>query len=172
MNGPKQQIGQLKQRIAFLTYITDRDERGGVNKQWLTSNDIWAAVEYSAAGNEEDFTAGRLSPMISTTFTVRAREGIQTYMRIRYKGDEYQITGLMPRSGNDYIDIKAVLSEPEQRVRYWTTPTGQLWADPLGNVWEWKGDGNNEPDKKPYISPGGFTWTDSDGNTWFQNPSS
>lgn len=172
MNTIKQQIGKLNHRIAFLTFITGRDDRGGVNKEWLVSNAIWAGVEFNFAGTDEDFTAGRLSPILNTTFTVRVRAGIQTYMRIKYAGDEYQIIGLMPRASKDYIDIKAELTEPEQRVRYWTAPNGQIWADPLGNAWEWKGDGDNEPDKKPYISPGGFTWTDSEGNTWFQNPSS
>lgn len=169
MSEVKQQIGKLNQRLAFMTYVTERGERGGVNKMWITSNQIWAAVNFQEAGNDEEFLSGRLSPVIPVVFTVRMREGIQTYMRILYKGDEYQITGLIPRADKAYLEVKAELLQPEQRVRYWTTPQGNLWVDPLGNLWEWKGDGSNEPTKKPYISPGGFTWTDPNGYTWFQN---
>lgn len=168
----KQQIGAMNQVIAFRTFLTGRDAYGGVEKTWLTSNEIWAAVEFKEAGTDEEFIADRPTSVVSTVFRIRQREGISAYMRVLYRGNEYNILGVMPQVNKTYMLLKTELTEPEQYVKYWTEPNGQIWLDPAGNPWEWIGDGGgaNEPVKKPYMSPGSLTWKDAQNNIWYQNP--
>ncbi len=167
-----EKIGQLNQRLTFKTFLTTRDEYGGVQKNWLTSNEIWAGVEFKDAGSDENFVGDRFTGILNTFFTVRMRDGIATYMRIGYKGNEYNIRSVLPQADKAYLLIKAELTDPEQYAtqKFWTDSSNQLWTDPNGNAWVLLDDGAsaNEPTKKPYISPGGLTWTDSNGNTWFQ----
>ena len=169
-----QLIGKMTYRIAFMTFLTGRDEFNGTVKTWLTSNEIYAAVEFKEVGSTEDFIADRSTGLTNTVFRIYSREGLQTYMRVLYNGDQYEITAILPQTDKRYTLVHAIRTEPEQRITYITTATGLIWVDPENKPWEWIGDGGgaNEPTKKPYISPGGLTWTDTDGNTWYKNPSS
>lgn len=164
----REQVGSMNHRIVFLTYLVGRDLYGGQTKTWLTSNEIWAALEYKEVGTDEQHLSDRTTAVTSAFFRIRSRKGITAYMRIRHDSTEYEIKGLIPQTDKRYTLIRVEATEPEQREAYWVAPDGQNWLDPDGNPWIWQGDGQNEPTKLPYISPGGFTWKDAQGQTWFQ----
>lgn len=164
----KEQVGSMNHRIKFMTYLVGRDLYGGEVKTWLTSNEIWAGLELKETGTDEQHLSDRTTAVTAAFFRIRTRKGLTSYMRIVHEETVYEIKGFIAQPDKTYTLIRAEATEPEQRVRYWTAPNGQNWLDPDGNPWEWIGDGQNEPEKQNYISPGGFVWKDSQNVVWYQ----
>lgn len=160
-------IGTLNERIVFLAYLQGaRGLYNEVDKTWITSNEIWANVDFKQ-GNEEAL-ADRITEVSIAVFTVRLMEGVESYMRIKHGKKHYNIKSIY-LIDKTYMSIRAEATEPIQYTQYWTDPTGQPWTDPTGQPWEWSGDGLDvQPEKQPNIAPGGLTWKDQQGNIFYQ----
>jgi len=99
-------IGEMRHRLRFETLTSTEDANGFVTKTWTTAFTVWGAAR--DVGGREFFEAAAQHMENITTFTIRARSGITTAMRILFQSKPYEIMQIsrMQYRG-DYMQIKA-----------------------------------------------------------------
>jgi SPP1 family predicted phage head-tail adaptor len=101
-------IGEMRHKLQFQLPNSTEDENGYVNPTWETEFTVWGAAR--DVGGKEFFEAAAQHMENITTFTIRARSGINTAMRILFQSKPYEIVQIsrMQYRG-DYMQIKARL---------------------------------------------------------------
>jgi SPP1 family predicted phage head-tail adaptor len=107
-NSVMKSIGEMRHRLQFQTLTGTEDANGFVTKTWATSFTVWGAAR--DVGGREFFEAAAQHMENITTFTIRARAGITTAMRVVFQSKPYEIVQIsrMQYRG-DYMQIKARL---------------------------------------------------------------
>jgi len=157
--------GQMRHRVKFLMPLEGRDTMGGEIHTWLTSNEVWARVQFTLSGSGEQEMAERVMSMLKMEVTMRFRDGIYPKMRLVYDGREFNILAIAESHRRQYMTLECVEDEVT-RDKYWSGTDGEFWEDPDGSSWvAFTGTGGVA---ESYRTVGGLTWTDPDGNTWTQ----
>lgn len=97
--------GLLRHRLHIDEQVTSRDSDGIETTVWVTWATVWGAVEPLSA--REFIQSGQTQSGITARVTIRYRDGLLPSMRIRHRGQIYNIAGLLPDkvSGIEYITI-------------------------------------------------------------------
>lgn len=103
-----QSIGEMRHKLRFETQTSTEDANGFIVTAWTTAFTVWGAAR--DVGGREFFEAAAQHMENVTTFTIRARSGINTAMRIIFQSKPYEIVQVsrMQYRG-DYMQIKARL---------------------------------------------------------------
>ena len=130
-------IGKLNRRITIRVpgYGQD-DDYGGYTRTYLTSDAIWAAVEFKPTGSDERESADQYSSRQVTNFTIRYREGLSTSMEVVYDELIYQVEAIQPSDDRMYMTLEC-LQIAEMRNSSLIDNTGAELADADGNILVW-----------------------------------
>jgi SPP1 family predicted phage head-tail adaptor len=97
--------GKLRHRVAFEALIRYIDTAGDTVEDWVQQFECWAAVEPVSA---REFVASQsLQSQVVARVTVRYRSDIEATMRIRHRGQLFNIEGQLPDkvSGLEYLTL-------------------------------------------------------------------
>lgn len=86
---PLLSIGKLRHRVNIQSYTTSKDSFGAEVKVWSDYANVSANVE--PLSGKELFSAQQLHAETTTMITIRYCEGVNTSMKILFKGREYDI---------------------------------------------------------------------------------
>jgi SPP1 family predicted phage head-tail adaptor len=101
------EIGDLKHRITLQQRTTTVSEQGFEEETWADYQTIWAAI--SNLHGREYYAAAAVQAENTVKFTIRYLPGIDTAMRILFRGKQYNITALDNiKYRNRYVEIKAL----------------------------------------------------------------
>ncbi len=101
------EIGDLRHRITLQKKATSINENGFEVETWEDERTVWAKVTNLHGG--EYFTAAAVQTENTVKFTIRYLEGVDTTMRILFKGKQYDITAIDNiKYQNRYMEIKAL----------------------------------------------------------------
>ena len=99
--------GELRHRITFQKFTTTVNENGFEVEEWVNFKTLWASV--SNLHGREYFQAAAVQKENTVKFVIRYIPGIDTSMKILFKGNHYDITSIDNiRYENKFIEIKAV----------------------------------------------------------------
>ncbi|MBK4414170.1 phage head closure protein [Enterobacter hormaechei] len=100
------QAGKLRHRVTIQEPVmVQNPETGAVNKTWRDLATVWAEVSPLSA---REFIAAQASQgEITTRITIRFRPGITRMNRILFRGEIYNIDGVLPdpKSGREYLTL-------------------------------------------------------------------
>jgi len=100
------EIGDLRHRITFQKLTTSVNENGFEVETWEDFKTVWAAV--SNLHGREYFAAAAVQAENTVKFTIRYLTGLDTTMRILFRGKQYNITAIDNiKYQNRYLEIKA-----------------------------------------------------------------
>lgn len=101
------EIGDLRHRITFQKYTISINENGFEVETWEDFKTVWAAV--NNLHGREYFAAAAVQAESTVKFTVRYLPGLNTAMRISFRGKTYDITAIDNiKYWNRFIEIKAL----------------------------------------------------------------
>jgi SPP1 family predicted phage head-tail adaptor len=99
-------IGDLKKRITFQKLTNIINDNGFEIENWIDVKTVWARV--SNLYGKEYFAAAAVQAENTIKFLIRYTDGIDTDMRILFKGKQYNITSIDNiKYANKFIEIKA-----------------------------------------------------------------
>lgn len=101
------EIGALNKRITLQELKTNINENGFEIEEWIDFKTIWAEV--TNLYGREYFEAAAVQMENTVKFTIRYLDGIDTSMRILFKGRHYNIKSIDNiKYRNKFIEIKAM----------------------------------------------------------------
>lgn len=101
------EISALNKRITIQELKTTINENGFEVEDWIDFKTVWAGV--SNLHGREYFEAAAVQMESTVKFTIRYLAGIDTSMRILFKGRYYNITSIDNiKYKNRFIEIKAM----------------------------------------------------------------
>lgn len=97
--------GKLRHKVEFQEPVTSKNTAGEIETTWQHVCHAWASVEPVSA--KEFVAASQVQSEVTTRITVRYRAGLTAAMRILFRGQVYDIAGLLPDlvSGIEYVTI-------------------------------------------------------------------
>jgi SPP1 family predicted phage head-tail adaptor len=99
--------GELNKRITLQRPIITINENGFEEETWEDVKTVWAAA--SNLYGREYYAAAAVQAENTVKFTIRYTEGIDSSMRILFKGKHYNITAIDNiKYQNRYMEIKAL----------------------------------------------------------------
>lgn len=100
-----QAAGKLNHRIRFESLETSQDSNGDTVEDWISQGDVWAEVVPSSA--REFISASAMQSRVVARITVRRRSDIEPNWRILFRGQYYNIEGVLPDpvSGLEYLTL-------------------------------------------------------------------
>lgn len=101
------EIGDLRHRITLQKLTNTVNENGFELETWEDVKTVWAAA--SNLHGREYFAAAAVQAENTVKFTIRYLEGLDTAMRILFRGKQYNITAIDNiKYQNRYLEIKAL----------------------------------------------------------------
>ena len=99
--------GELRHRIRLQKLETVVNENGFEEEEWIDHKKVWASIKN--LHGREYFEAAAVQKENTVKFIIRYLPGIDTSMKILFKGKNYDITSIDNiRYENKYIEIKGV----------------------------------------------------------------
>ncbi len=95
--------GKLDQFITIQRRTRASDNMGGFTETWDTYREVWANVK--AKAGRESLDEGRTNAVYVVVFTVYTLNGLTELDRIVWRGDRYNIRGIM-REGERPLEMK------------------------------------------------------------------
>jgi len=100
------QIGDLRHRITFQKHTTTINENGFEVETWEDYRTVWRQPATCMA---EYYAAAAVQAENTVKFTIRYLTGLDTTMRILFRGKQYNITAIDNiKYQNRYLEIKAL----------------------------------------------------------------
>lgn len=155
------EIGNLRHRIKFIWPLVGRDpDNGAVINTEVTSDELWALVEFQEVGSDERLAADQITAMTAAKITLRHRDGITTNMEVVFDGLRYKILSVLPDPKKCFLKLETVQvgAYREQSV---VQQDGQTLTDANGNALTL---GNSDQDDN--YRPPSLTFTDSEGGSF------
>lgn len=101
------EIGALNKRITIQELKTTINENGFEVEEWIHFKTVWATV--SNLHGREYFEAAAVQMESTVKIIIRYLAGLDTSMRILFKGNSYNITFIDNiKYANKYLEIKAL----------------------------------------------------------------
>lgn len=98
------QAGKLNQIITIECLVEGRDEFGGVVPEWVAVCKPYAHVRF-INGREYSRQDVQLSE-VTVSFRIRQRKGLDETMRVRFGGEIYQVSAVLPDAqGKAHMDL-------------------------------------------------------------------
>lgn len=98
-------VGQLDERVTLLQESTAANDYGELVKTWSAIDaEEWARVDFPLTGSEEGYAGTQEYDTRRIEVTVMYRGDIDTTNRLRYEGQDYDITHVKPL-GRDLFEI-------------------------------------------------------------------
>lgn len=80
-------------KITILDCVSEVNDYGELIEEWKPKfKDIWS--HYRHLSGKEIFSSAAVREKIEVVFEINWRDGIDTFMKILYNGEEYQITDI------------------------------------------------------------------------------
>lgn len=101
--------GRLRHRVVIEQKTTTRDpDTGAPITAWVTFATVWAEVAPLSA--KEFIAAQAMQSEVSARITIRYLPGLLAAMRVLFRGQVYNIAGVLPDnvSGLEYITLPVV----------------------------------------------------------------
>ena len=99
--------GELRHRITFQSLETIVNENGFEKEEWIDHKRVWATIKN--LHGREYFQAAAVQKENTVKFVIRYIPGLDTSMKILFKGKHYDITSIDNiRYENKFIEIKGV----------------------------------------------------------------
>ena len=99
--------GELRHRITLQALETRVNENGFEEEMWIDHKTLWASIKN--LHGREYFQAAAVQKENTVKFIIRYIPGIDTSMKILFKGKNYDITSIDNiRYENKFIEIKGV----------------------------------------------------------------
>lgn len=100
--------GKLNQRVTFQQKTASSNAIGEDVGAFADVCTVWA--EARPLRGREFFTANQMQHAVDVRFIIRERAGLSSDMRVIWKGNPYDITGLIPGTGPyiGFLEITAV----------------------------------------------------------------
>jgi len=97
--------GSLRHRVTIQKPVYEQDSFGDVTPGWVNVANIWASVKFLSA--REFVAANAEQSKIVARITIRHRNNIDATMRIFFRGQYYNIEGVLPDpdSGLEYLTL-------------------------------------------------------------------
>jgi SPP1 family predicted phage head-tail adaptor len=86
----------MNHRVTLMRAPIGTDSAGRALKNWTALPDVWANVRFQSGA--EVIRGGAETSVVKVSIRVRTRPDIDTTMRARYKGVEYNIRSVLPDS--------------------------------------------------------------------------
>ncbi len=103
----RMEIGDLRQRITLEKQVTDVNESGFETESWAEVRTLWAGI--TNLHGREYFAAAAVQAENTVKFTIRYLKGIDSGMRISFRGKKYNIIAIDNiKYQNRYLEIKAL----------------------------------------------------------------
>jgi SPP1 family predicted phage head-tail adaptor len=153
-------IGKLNKRVVLEQYLTASDDYNAETKVWVSSDPIWASIEYTTARSDEDAIAQRIVSRLYALIVMRYRRDVYPNFRVKHEDARFNILSILPDDKRKYMRLECVMDEPRSSQSY-VDPAGLDWVDQNGSYWEWSGS----KDEQSEVSVG-ETWTDDSGIVW------
>ncbi|MCX7903040.1 MAG: phage head closure protein [Caloramator sp.] len=100
-------IGDMKHRITIQKPVRVIDDSGFETETWEDLKTVWASI--SNLHGREYFEAATVNAEKTIKFTIRYINGIDSSMRISFKGKQYEITFIDNiKYENRFLEIKAL----------------------------------------------------------------
>lgn len=157
--------GEMRHRIKYLMPLKGRhDDTNEEVTTWLTSNELWAKVEYLPQGSDEKEVGDRKTAFTSTKITTNYRAAIRPTWKVVLIEESdrertFNVLSVLEDSHRVFSILECEQTE-KHHTDYFAVPGSGFWIDENGNFWVADGD---TTDPTPY---GDLTWTDPDGNSW------
>lgn len=99
------QAGKLRHRITIEQKTITQDNTGAMVEEWNELATVWAQVSPLSA--REAMQAAALNSTQTARMIIRWRDDLDATMRIKYRGEIYEIEGLIEdvNSGREYLTI-------------------------------------------------------------------
>lgn len=103
--------GKLRHRVEIQKKQRVSDGGGGWEDAWVSIATVWARVEPLSA--REFVAAQSVQSQISARITIRYRDDITSDMRIKHRGQTYDIQGVLAdnQSGLEYLTLPCSVQE-------------------------------------------------------------
>ena len=99
--------GELRHRITLQKFTTTVNENGFEEESWIDFKTLWASI--SNLHGREYFEAAAVQKENTVKFIIRYFSGIDTSMKIMFKGKSYNIIQIDNiKYENKFIEIKAL----------------------------------------------------------------
>ncbi len=109
-------IGRLNRKVEILTFVWERDDFGGQEGTWVTTDVRWASIE--PVSGTEYYTAQQVSAETVVKITLRYTTNVTVLNRIRYGNSLYEITGVLDdKTGHKatILNCKEIVNDGLQR---------------------------------------------------------
>lgn len=168
-----ERIGRMRHRVRYMKPLVGRGDYGQELRTWITSSEVWANIEYTESGSDENEVASRKQSFIRARITTRYRSTVYPKMRIKADSQEFAVISVLPDAKRQYMVIEAMVDGPRQQT--YSTPEGADWIDEQGQPWVFAlaGDEKTEAQTETtytdsagvqYDIPNGPDYQDEDGN--------
>jgi SPP1 family predicted phage head-tail adaptor len=91
----------LNHRITLLKRSPGQDSAGGLLKTWDDVATIWADVRFQSGA--EVLRANAETSVVKASIRIRSRADVNTAMRARYQGIEYDIKSALPDADRQFM---------------------------------------------------------------------
>lgn len=100
-----QAAGKLNHRIRFNSLQTAQDSNGDPVEQWIDEGEVWA--EFVPSSAREFVSSQQMQSKVVGRFTIRRHPRVQANWRISFRGQHYNIEGVLPDpvSGLEYFTL-------------------------------------------------------------------
>lgn len=99
-------VATLNQKIELLRNTDQKDSYGAVVQDWAVVARPWANVRF--VSGLETVKADRESQRTAASIRIRFRSEIDSSFRVRYKGRDFEITGVLPTDDRRFLDLACV----------------------------------------------------------------
>lgn len=113
MYNRNEKAGRLRHQCTFLTTQASRDTNGDEVITWNEGGAVWCSLEYKTAGSDEKQEGARIHPFTRVFVTIRHDATINEKMRIKFDGNEHNITTIALDSHRRFMTIECVQDKPE-----------------------------------------------------------
>ena len=109
-------IGRLNRKVEILTFVWERDDFGGQEGRWVTTDVRWASSE--PVSGTEYFTSARVSAETVVKRTLGYTTDVTVLNRVRYGNSLYEIIGVSDdKTGHKatILNCKEIVNDGLQR---------------------------------------------------------
>ncbi len=109
-------IGKLNRRVQVLTYVVTRDDFGGEDGVWTTTQNLWANI--NSNNGTEFYNNQKVNADVTTVITIRFNPKLDVMNRIKYLDKIFEIVGVIDEDTDHKVmklNCKELVSDGLQR---------------------------------------------------------
>lgn len=96
--------GKMDKRITVQQLVLTQDQYGATSQNWVDVASMWAHVWDTSTSHA--FISDKQTSAVTTKVRIRWRDDIKPYMRVVFRNEFYEITGVLDPSGRrEYLEL-------------------------------------------------------------------